>query len=847
MLQVAYTPYIWPFVISLLISIFLSIYAFRHQHVPAATTFAWGMTAVSLWTLCYMFDLTTVTLEGKIFWIKIKYLGSVPGPILWFVLSLQLTKNDRWLKKPLLRGLLWGYTIVIIGVVFTNQYHGWFWTDFRLTPELLEAQGDHGFFFWVYITGIYLTTFVSVMLYINYYRTTPAVFQQQALLMAMGGLIPPATNLLGVQLFPRIDTTILALMVSGVLFGLAIFRFGALNFVHIAHNLVIHNINAGIIVLDHLERIVELNPYAHQIIGPSHKTVIGKPLKDVLAVWPELEVIAGQEKEINIDQNGSKTYYYVQISPINDSRSALVGYAMTLFDITARKKAEENLLLAKEAADNANRAKSAFLANMSHELRTPLNGILGYAQILNRDPDLTISQKDGLGIIYNSGQHLLTLINDVLDLAKVEANRLELIPAPLNLPAFLDDVVALIDMAAQQKGLQFVYQADPDLPVLIEADEKRLRQVLLNLLGNAVKFTEQGHVTFTVRLGDWEIERLEKNKNLQSPISNLRFEVEDTGPGIPAEQHETIFQPFEQAGDSQQREQGAGLGLVISQRLVELMGGRIQVESPPLQSKIQNPKSKMEIGSLFWFEARFPLVEAIEPVEAPTQRMMGYKGAPRRVLVVDDKSNNRLVLLNLLEPLGFEVVLAENGQEALAKAGQTRPDLVLMDLVMPVMTGFEAIIALRQTPDLADVPIIAVSASAFYMDQAQSRHIGCNDFLAKPVEADKLYQHLQHYLNLEWVYEAQQRQTPLPPVLADHDPAAIIAPPQAELEMLYELACLGNVRGVQEQARYLAKLAETYRPFAQRLITLAEAIEDEKIIAFIEQYLDHERTTSHHR
>jgi len=601
MFQVAYTPYIWPFVISLLISIFLGIYAFRHQHVPAVTTFAWAMVAMSIWTLGYMLDVMSVTLEGKIFWAKMKYFGSVPGPMLWFILSLQLTKKDNWLKSPLLKGLVLGFTVITIGVVFTNPYHNWFWTEFRIIPELLEVNTDHGFFFWIYAAGLYLTGLISGILYINYYRTTPTIFRQQALLMALGGIIPPATNVIenifGIKFFPLIDTVILALMVSGILFALAIFRYGALNFVHIAHNLVIKNINAGIIVLDDLERVVELNPYARQIIGQRPGTAIGKPLKDVFDGWSDLDIIAGQEKEIDIHQNGSPTHYYVQISSINE-KNTLVGYAMTLFDITARKRAEESLRLAKETADSANQAKSVFLANMSHELRTPLNGILGYAEILNRDPGLTTRQKDGLGIIYNSGQHLLTLINDVLDLAKVEANRLELIPAPLNLPAFLADVAALMNMAAQQGGLHFIYQADPDLPVLVNADEKRLRQVLLNLLGNAVKFTERGSIILRVNNKQGSRGAEEQRGNATPlppchPAPLLRFEVADTGPGIPADQHEKIFQPFEQVGDSQQRGQGTGLGLVISQRLVELMGGRIRVESPA-QSPPDPPKGGRE-------------------------------------------------------------------------------------------------------------------------------------------------------------------------------------------------------------------------------------------------------------
>ncbi len=494
----------------------------------------------------------------------------------------------------------------------------------------------------------------------------------------------------------------------------------------------------------------------------------------------------------------------------------------------------EELVTATEKAELASQAKSIFLANMSHELRTPLNGILGYAQILNRDPDLTTTQSDGLSIIYNSGQHLLTLINDALDLAKIEARRLELTPAPLAFPAFLDDIAALMSMAAHQKGLQFFYEPDPNLPLFIQADEKRLRQVLLNLLGNAVKFTEQGSVTLRVsnKQGSTGARESLYSSAPHPPAPLLHFEVDDTGPGIPADQQEKIFQPFEQVGDSRQREQGTGLGLVISRQLVELLGGKIQVESPPAQSKI-------ETGSRFWFEARFPIAEAVEPVKTPRPQITGYKGARRRVLVVDDKSSNRLVLLNLLEPLGFVVNLAENGQEALDVAKQTRPDLILMDLVMPVMTGFEAIAALRDTPELADIPIIAVTASVLTMDQVQSRRIGCDNFMAKPVEADKLYELLAQYLNLEWTRDQEQRRDAVQSA-GDYVQASAMMtpPPPTELEALYELARMGNMRGLQDRAGQLEKLDERYRSFAQTIQTLAANLEDDKIITLLAQYLD---------
>ncbi|MCB0213016.1 MAG: response regulator [Anaerolineae bacterium] len=539
---------------------------------------------------------------------------------------------------------------------------------------------------------------------------------------------------------------------------------------------------------------------------------------------------------------------------------------------------------AQERAEIASQAKSTFLANMSHELRTPLNGILGYAQILNRDPNLTITQRDGLSIITNSGQHLLTLINDVLDLAKVEANRLELNPAPLELPDFLEDVVALMGMAAQQKGLQFIYQADPTLPKIINADERRLRQILLNLLGNAIKFTETGRITF----------RAERQGDDDDAL--VRFEVEDTGPGIPADKQRKIFEPFEQTGDSYQRGQGAGLGLVISRQLVALMGGKIWVESPlphpakresqPIEEQtfetdaystpahkdnnqtlppvgedrgganvVPPPMSagngvevKPAPGSRFWFEIRLPLAEALRSVDSPVQRIAGYKGDRRRVLVVDDKSNNRLVLLNMLEPLGFHVELAADGREGVAKAKQINPDLIFMDLVMPVMMGFEAIATLRGMPQLAATPIIAVSASAMTMNQAESRRIGCDDFLPKPVEAEKLYSVLQQYLQLEWEYREKQPPAVLQPAAPPAPAADMTPPPQAELEILYELARVGNISGLQKRVSYLETVRDHYRPFVQVVQGLAEALEDDKIINLLEQYLESNETAySDHR
>jgi len=527
--------------------------------------------------------------------------------------------------------------------------------------------------------------------------------------------------------------------------------------------------------------------------------------------------------------------YYLRVAAIKKQQQMLESQVAERTEQLAQSN--EELAIAKERAEIANQAKSAFLANMSHELRTPLNGILGYAQILKRQRDMSATAvKDGLTIIYQSGTHLLTLINDILDLSKIEARKMELYPAEINLRHFLDGIVGIMRMRAQQKDVRLVHEFDEALPTAIEADEKRLRQVLLNLLGNAVKFTESGgKVTFRVKHlhpptplkggipdpGEKRKSPLEGGRG----VSPLRFEVEDTGVGMTLEQVAKIFDPFEQVGDAQQRIEGTGLGLAISRQLVELMGGELQVTS------------EFGNGSTFWFEAVF-LVIAATSIEKPARRgdISGYVGERRKVLVVDDKRDNRLVLLNLLEPVGFAVTVAENGQDGVDKARAIQPDIILMDLVMPVLNGFEAVKLIRQMPALKETLILAVSASSYGMDREQSLQIGCDGFLPKPVNAQHLFDFLETHLHLEWTYEAAsvEEEEPSLPV-SDAD---LIPPPQHELEVLYELAMFGNMKLIQERTLYLETLDETYHPFAATLRHLAQEIEDRQILALIEQFME---------
>ncbi|MBD2043923.1 hybrid sensor histidine kinase/response regulator [Microcoleus sp. FACHB-672] len=482
---------------------------------------------------------------------------------------------------------------------------------------------------------------------------------------------------------------------------------------------------------------------------------------------------------------------------------------------------------AEKTAEAANQAKSRFLANMSHELRTPLNGVLGYAQILKRDKNLTPQQTTGVNIIHQCGEHLLMLINDVLDLSKIEAGKMDINLTEFHFSQFLQSIVEICRIRAEQKGVSLNYEPITQLPIAILADEKRLRQIVINLLGNAVKFTEAGGVTFKV--GYVNDSSFIAHDSSPSPLTKIRFQVEDTGIGIAPEKLSKIFLPFEQVGDTAHQTEGTGLGLAISRQLVEMMGGELKVESAAGK------------GSVFWFDIELTEVEGWAKYQKQAEKIIrGYAGAKRKILVVDDKWENRFVVVNLLAPLGFEVKEATDGEDCLNKAAAFHPDCIFTDLVMPVMDGFEAIRRIRKSPELKNVVIIGTSASVFEAEKEGSLEAGCDAFIPKPIRAEDLFECLSRLLNLEWIYELEviAPDSSVPTIPESSQEKEVIAPPAEELSLFLEFAMSGDLQGIQKQAGELKNLSPQFAAFANHLIQLANDFEEEKILEFVQQSLE---------
>jgi len=505
-----------------------------------------------------------------------------------------------------------------------------------------------------------------------------------------------------------------------------------------------------------------------EIVGKSDYDFVDRDLADSFREHDRTAMAAGKptsnEEWITFADDGHRALLETTKTPMYDAEGTLIGVLGVARDITERKRAADELefhhqhleelvkertaelLLARDAANAANQAKSMFLANMSHEIRTPMNAVLGFAQLLERDPDLSFQARNKVATIMKSGEHLLAIINDILEMSRIEAARVELREETLDLHTLLDDLTVMFRLRAEEKGLTFTLNIAPDLPRYIVADLGKLRQVLINLLGNAVKFTKQGSITlYACCVG----------------IDRIAVEVQDTGIGITPEEHEKLFRPFERTRSGEQAAGGTGLGLVISREYAHLMEGDITVASAA------------DEGSCFRFEFHAPVSVVTPAVAATAHRITGLVPGQGElhVLIVDDQKSNRMLLRGMLEPFGFVVDDATDGQEAIVKASLQKPRIILMDLVMPVMDGSEATRILRRKYPKESLAIIGITASAFETEKQRFLGAGINAYIAKPFREQQLYDLLAHHAGVLFETEdaagtTDMRQDAEPPTLA---------------------------------------------------------------------------------
>ncbi len=567
-------------------------------------------------------------------------------------------------------------------------------------------------------------------------------------------------------------------------------------------SLIESNIDA-LIATDPRGIITDVNKQMEALTGCTRDELIGAPFKayftDPDRAEAGIKLVLGESKLTDYEltaraRDGKETVVSYNATTFHDRDRKLQGVFAAARDVTERKRYEQSL-------QQANRAKSVFLANMSHEIRTPMNAILGFSQLMLRDQDITPRQCQYLGTINRSGEHLLALINDILEMSKIEAGRTTLNPTTFDLPALLKDLEMMFRVRTDEKHLSFSVDLIGAVPQFIVCDINKLRQVFINVLGNAVKFTEQGGVGMRVSA-----------ERLNDDTASLIVEIEDTGPGISADDQEKLFRHFEQTKSGQQAGTGTGLGLAISQEFVRLMGGAITVES--------------HVGQGSVFSIQLPLLqgeaEAVLSRDVPRHVLRLQAGQPAcRVLIADDVDDNRQLLAQLLGPVGFEIRLANNGAEAVKGFEQWKPHLILMDFRMPVMDGHEAIRRIRALPGGQEPKIIAVTASAMDENRQELMEVGAHDFISKPFREAELFRKIHTHLGVRYDY-AEEAEPVAEEDVAELSTASLVALPLSLIAALREavttadldqvLAIIDDIEEIDSSlARRLRRLAEAFR------------------------------------
>jgi PAS domain S-box-containing protein len=595
-----FTPYALLSIISAIVSLLLGIAIWRRRPGPGVIPFVLLMGALFTWSLANTLNLAITTLEGKKISVFFIYLSLSLVMPLWLAFVLEYTGRGAKLTRTV-KWLLTIHPILLMLTILTTDYHGFFWSSrsTEIIDGLLVDKFVTNWAFWVHAVYSYGLLLFSAILLVRWFVRSPKLYQDQVLYLMIAVIAPWIAN--GLYIFldwpiSYLDPTPIAFTITGACMGWALYRFRLLDILPIARDIIVENMTDAVMVIDRLGRFVDINAAAAALLQQEEAHIVGKSIMDVLANRRELiqqfSNVDEARREIQLDIRGKLITFDLRLSPLKNRQQEVTGRIVVLRDISALKQINDDLNTAREQADEATRLKSQFLATMSHELRTPLNAIIGFSELMltGMVGDLSDNHYKYQERILANSKNLLSLINDILDISKIEAGRMELLNQPFDLKEWVNNIAEQNAVLAQEKNIAFSYEIDPRLPETLIADSSRLRQIVVNLLSNAVKFTHEGSVKLKIAKHD---------KDHWSII------VSDTGIGIPPHKQETIFHEFQQVDNSSTREYGGtGLGLAIVRKFVLMMGGIIRLQSNlgegsiftvilPMQSSVRENKETL--------------------------------------------------------------------------------------------------------------------------------------------------------------------------------------------------------------------------------------------------------------
>lgn len=708
---------------SAIISGALSYYIARFSKSRGSFELSLMLAAAFWWAFCESMLTMSMNLDTKILWSKFSYFGSQTGPVLLLLFVVRYTNLQKLLRSAVYVALLFIIPAFSILIAFVDQWHFLLWPNIQLVTSSVgvTALFEHGFWFYLEIIYSYLLIFFSFAILFNSIYRYPNYYNRATKIILISTIIPLIVHYAYVQnasLLNGIDPTPVSFSLMGILFSIAIVKLGFLDITPIAHESVMENMRIGVLLLDTKNRIIDLNTAAVEFLKID-KNAIGRNIEELKHSHRQFVNFCLENKEQFIEMNSEKYILNIHNSTVKSSKGTVVGHLFMIYDISKQKAFENELTLAKELAEEANKAKTDFLANISHEIRTPMNGIVGLTNLLLRTK-LNHVQRNYLENTRMSALSLLDILNDLLDFSKIESGKIEIVKKDFILRELVERTVRIFSSRAMEKKIELVCDISQNLPEFISNDSLRVGQVIINLLSNAIKFTEQGEVLVKVFL---------TNENA------ICISVKDTGPGIPMDKQSMIFDSFVQVDASMSRKfAGTGLGLSISKKIVELIGGELTLTSIINQG----------------CEFRFYLpVEIIGKASAPKLLLEN-----KRVLIVDDNQSSLNAIKDNLEFIGADVVVAANPSEAVElirnpDSKSTKFDFILVDMTLPELNGllFCKNIINEFHPDFEFVLMFSDYESEEIIKEIEA--LGITKYLNKPILLSDLIYIFDKYRSIE--------------------------------------------------------------------------------------------------